>query len=97
MYLYFLFLDADLVQLDEILPDENKYFFSAWMNSLNLWCNGPFSQQPSPKKVWDETTAALFQFGDGYVISSHILQSIYSFIHAGIKINPWLAKGILEC
>ena len=33
------------------------------------------------------------KFGDGKVISSHILEGMWLFIHVGIKINPSQLKG----
>ena len=35
---------------------------------------------------------APLKFGNGYVISSHPLLGMWLFIHAGIKVNPFV-KG----
>ena len=39
-------------------------------------------------EVLGEITVALLKFGNGQVISSHSLQDMWLFIHAGIKVNP---------
>ena len=54
-------------------------------------------------KVWDEISypfpnlnGATVEVGNGQVISSHTLLSVWLLIHAGVKVNPRQWKGVLE-
>ena len=69
----------------------NGPFYQHGLTLIPAWMNNFIHYKCGMKLFIHSQTLAVapLKFGNGYVISSHILPRMWLLIRAGIKVNPW--------